>query len=277
MAMRFQILGSSSSGNSALLVTENCKVLIDAGFSALRLGQMLKSCGESLETIDAVFISHEHSDHSSGLNGLSRQPGLKVFANHSTARAIQERLNRRINWQLFDTGDGFNYRDLEVKTFSLPHDAYDPVGFTFRQTGNDSPESRPSLAWVIDLGFVPQLVREIVREVEVLVLEANHDVKMLDDDPGRPWPLKQRIKSRHGHLSNQAAFEFLTSVEQPRWRHVFLAHLSKDCNDVSLVEDLFNGPESSRRSFGLTVVDPKNCASLCYDFQQPAKDVVKSQ
>ena len=277
MAMRFQILGSSSSGNSALLVTENCKVLIDAGFSARRLGRMLEACGESIDTIDAVFISHEHSDHTSGLNGLSRQPGLKVFANRSTAQAIQEKLNRRVNWQLFETGNNFSFRDLDVKTFSVPHDAYDPVGYTFSQGGTDQTQPGPSLAWVIDLGYVPQLVREMVRHVEVLVLEANYDLKMLDDDPGRPWPLKQRIKSRHGHLSNQDAFEFLTSEEHPGWRHVYLAHLSKDCNKVSLVEDLFNGPESSRRPFDLTVVDPINCSPLRYDFQNSAKEDVKSQ
>ena len=267
MAMRFQILGSSSSGNSALLVTENCKVLIDAGFSARRLGQMLDACGDSLDDIDAVFISHEHSDHSSGLGGLARKSGLKVFANRSTAQVIQEKLNRRVNWQLFETGSSFSFRDLEVKTFSVPHDAYDPVGYTFSQGGKDQTQPRPSLAWVIDLGYVPQLVREMVKNVEVLVLEANYDLKMLDDDPGRPWPLKQRIKSRHGHLSNQAAFEFLTTEEHPNLRHVYLAHLSKDCNKVSLVEEMFNGPESTPLPFALTVVDPINCSSLRYEFQ----------
>ena len=131
MSSVFQILGSSSNGNCSLLRTENSTVLIDAGFSGKRIEQMLVDIGESLDTIDAVFITHEHSDHAQGVRGLSRRADLPIFANRDTAEALQKKFAKTINWQLFQTGATFRFRDIEVGSFTVPHDAYDPVGFTF--------------------------------------------------------------------------------------------------------------------------------------------------
>lgn len=242
MAMRFCILGSGSSGNSGLLQTEGARVLVDAGFSARKLGQLLAAAGTALEHIDAVFLTHEHGDHAAGIEGLKKYPHIRVFANAATARAVQTGLGHRPDWQIFETGGTFRFRDLEVRSFAVPHDASEPVGFRFT-TGRDDDLFAPrrSLAWVTDLGHAPQHVHEHLREADVVVIESNYCADLLQADPKRPWSLKQRISGRHGHLSNAAARELLEAVASPRWRHVFLAHLSRDCNSHAAVETAFAG------------------------------------
>ena len=265
MAMRFRILGSSSSGNAALLTTENCKILIDAGFSARRLGEILEDCGESIDAIDAVFLTHEHSDHASGIRGLSRQSQLKIFANHATAKVLQDDLKRRVNWNIFETGTTFHYRDLEINTFVVPHDACDPVGFVIRKIPESQNEPSRSIGWVLDLGYIPQLVRERVRGVDLLVIEANHDIRLLDEDTRRPWSVKQRIKGRHGHLSNETVHTFLNEMGETRWKEVHLAHLSKDCNNKGLVQNMFSPQRGFIKNFSINVIDPINSVSPAYD------------
>ncbi len=264
MGMGFRILGSSSSGNCALLTTPGCKVLIDAGFSARAIDTMLRAHGESVDTLDGVFITHEHTDHTSGLGGLTkRRPDLKVFANRDTAQAAQTRIPRRLDWQVFETGSTFTFRDVEVTSFSIPHDAYDPVGFVFAHGEDTLFSPRRKVAWVTDLGYVPQLVTEKIRHVDLLVIEANYDNDMLERDTRRPWSVKQRIKGRHGHLSNTATFETLSGIDNPNWRHVYLAHLSRDCNDVGLVRRTF-APLQEKGRFRIEVVDPN--AATCDAF-----------
>lgn len=260
MAIRFKILGSSSSGNCALLITENCRVLIDAGFSGKRIGEMLEEAGEAIEKLDAVFITHEHSDHVAGMRGLAKYSHLQVFANRATAQAVQSPLKRRLNWQLFESGQNFRFRDLEVETFAVPHDAYDPVGYVFTHGEDDLFSPRRKVAWVTDLGYVPQLVRERVRDVDVMVVESNHCSKLLQQSD-RPWSLKQRIAGRHGHLSNDAAKELICSIEQPRWNHVYLAHLSGECNSREAVEETFSFARAGSVPYSLTVVESSGGAA----------------
>ena len=238
--MRFCILGSGSSGNAALLVTENARVLVDAGFSARRLGKMLTAVGESLERIDAVFLTHEHCDHSAGIEGLKKFPHIRIFANDATARAVQSGLEHRPDWQIFQTGARFMFRDLLVESFAVPHDAQDPVGFRFTN-GNDGDLFAPrrSLAWLTDLGHAPLNIHECIRECDVVVVEANHCPDLLKNDTRRPWSLKQRISGRHGHLSNLATRELLAAVASPRWRRIYLTHLSRECNSRAAVENAF--------------------------------------
>lgn len=257
MSIEFQILGSSSSGNCALLNTGHTKVLVDVGFSAKRIGCLLEAVGESLDAIDAVFLTHEHSDHAQGIRGLAKRADLPVFANRDTADAVQAKATKPVNWQVFQTGTHFNFRDLKVRSFALPHDAYDPVGFTFNWGDEGDLFTPPrSLAWVTDLGYVPEHVKAHIRKVQTLVIEANYDEDLLERDERRPWSIKQRIRGRHGHLSNHATFELIeelstnTSLEQ-----VYLAHLSKDCNSVRLVRDKF---ASLAQSLSIDVVDPES-------------------
>ncbi len=234
---RFTILGTGSSGNAALLVTENARILIDAGFSCRKLTQLLAACGESIERVDAVFLTHEHGDHCAGVEGLKKFPHLRFFANAATARAVQAGLSHRPDWQIFETGARFVFRDIQVESFAVPHDAQEPVGFRFT-TGQDGDlfSPRRSLALFTDLGHAPQNVHECLRDCDVVVVESNHCPELLKADTRRPWSLKQRISGRHGHLSNHATCELLAAVGSPRWRRVYLTHLSRECNSRAAVE-----------------------------------------
>ncbi|OAI50899.1 MBL fold metallo-hydrolase [Opitutia bacterium SCGC AG-212-L18] len=248
MSFNFQILGSSSNGNSAILSTPNTKILIDVGFSGKKIEALLKSINESIENIDGIFLTHEHSDHSMGVKGLSQKAHLQFFANRDTAHSLQSKITRPINWHLFETGTSFQYKDLEITSFSIPHDAYDPVGYIFRC-------GERSLAWVTDLGYIPKLVQEKISQVEILILESNYDETLLNEDTKRPWSIKQRIKSRHGHLSNDAAFDFISSTDAPHWKQIYLAHLSRDCNDVERIKRLY-APLYPKNSFTIEIVNP---------------------
>jgi phosphoribosyl 1,2-cyclic phosphodiesterase len=262
--LRFQILGSGSAGNAALLQSDETRLLVDAGFSARRLGELLREAGESLDRIDAIFLTHEHGDHSAALSGLARHPQIRVFANRATANALQPALKFRANWQIFETGGTFRFRDFEVATFTVPHDAQDPVGFLIAHGHGDLLSPRRSIAWLTDLGHAPVHVRERIREVDVLVVEANHCPQMLQADTRRPWSTKQRISGRHGHLSNAAARELLESVASPRWRHVYLTHLSRDCNSPAAVEAAC-GPVLAALRCGFSIVAP-GAGTAAFDF-----------
>ncbi|MBA4136569.1 MAG: MBL fold metallo-hydrolase [Opitutus sp.] len=255
MPVRFRILGSGSAGNAALLQTDDTRVLVDAGFSARRLQEMLAAAGESLERIDAIFLTHEHGDHAAGVSGLAKHPGIRVFANNSTAQAVQRGLKHRVAWQIFETGATFRFRDLEVSSFSVPHDAQDPVGFLIAHGHDDLLSPRRTLAWLTDLGHAPAHIRERLRDADVIVVEANYCPQLLEADTKRPWSVKQRINGRHGHLSNDAARELLESISSPRLRHVFFAHLSRDCNTPAAVEAAC-GPALAARRCSFSVVAP---------------------
>ncbi len=252
--MQFSILGSSSSGNSGLLITENSKVLIDAGFSCKRLCGMLEERSVKPEQIDAIFITHEHSDHTAGISTFAKKNNPVVFANMMTAKALQPKLKNKPEWKIFNTGSTFSFRDLTVESFSLPHDAHDPVGFKFTSgRGDDLFSPIKKLAWLTDLGFAPPKIGERIRDVDTLIVESNYCPQLLERDEKRPWSIKQRISGRHGHLSNRAACDLLESVENPDWSQVFLAHLSRDCNSSDAIQNVFSGLRE-RSSFPMETI-----------------------
>jgi phosphoribosyl 1,2-cyclic phosphodiesterase len=225
--VRLTILGSGSSGNCAYLETDETRVLIDAGLSLRQVRQRLASIGRAPEKLTGILITHEHSDHVQGLAALGGKLGIPVYCNRLTRDAIDYQLHARLDCRLFTTGSSFDFGDLSVETFSIPHDAQDPVGFLLRTTEGN-------IGFLTDLGHATRLVLERVRPAHALVLEANHDVKMLQDCPHRPWSLKQRILSRHGHLSNEAAAEAVQSIMSAELRHLYLGHLSRECNRPEL-------------------------------------------
>lgn len=253
MDFRFHILGSSSSGNSALVVTPQARVLIDAGFSGKQLDVFLRAVGESLETIDAVFFTHEHGDHARGLAALAKRKHIRLFANRATARDLQSGLTAPANWEIFENGADFWFRDLRVHAFSIPHDAVDPVAFRF--TAHEGTLFETRLAWITDLGHVPLLVQRHAADADVLVLESNYDPDLLEASE-RPLSLKQRIRGRHGHLSNPDAMALLDSLSGHRLRRVFLGHLSRECNRLEIVRAAVAGLAARRPGIEYTVIDP---------------------
>jgi len=225
--VRLTILGSGSAGNCAYVETDETRILIDAGFSLRQIRRRLALIGRGAENLTGILITHEHSDHVQGLAGLGEKLQVPVYCNRPTQEAIQDQLQTKLDCRLFATGATFEVGDVKVETFNVPHDAQDPVGFLLHTPGGN-------IGFLTDLGHATKLVLERVRRANVLVLEANHDVKMLQDCPHRPWSLKQRILSRHGHLSNEAAAEAAEQIMSAELRHLYLGHLSRECNRPEL-------------------------------------------
>lgn len=227
MSVQFTILASGSAGNCAYLETDQARLLIDAGLSGRQIRQRLTALGRSPETLSGILLTHEHGDHTQGLTTTAAKLGIPVFCNRLTREATERQLETKLEARLFDTGGKFEVGDITVETFTVPHDAMDPVGYLLRTPAGN-------IGILTDLGHATKLVIERVRAANILVLEANHDVKMLQDDLRRPWALKQRILSRHGHLSNDAAATAAAEVVSAELRHLILGHLSRDCNRPEL-------------------------------------------
>lgn len=229
--MRVSILASGSSGNLTLLETERTRILVDAGLGKRETLARLAAVGREIDRLDAVLITHEHSDHCNGLPqvlGLWKTP---LFVTEPTMAAMQRILPDTFRKRLrgvesIQPGQRFVVGDIDVHAFQIPHDAADPIGFTFRTNGS-------KVAICTDLGYMPELVKVHLRETDCLVLESNHDLDMLKAGP-YPWVVKQRVLSRTGHLSNHAVSEFLADPEgfDSRARYLVLAHLSEENNNV---------------------------------------------
>jgi phosphoribosyl 1,2-cyclic phosphodiesterase len=225
------MLGSGSAGNSALVATDHCRLLVDGGLSARQLVLRLEQCGVTPGQLDGVLLTHEHGDHVCGLEVLCRKYGVPIYCNSLTAEAIRcGSLMAHRNWRLFRTGAEFSICDIHVQTFPVPHDAVDPVGYAFHA-------GSCGLGFITDLGYATKVVVERLRQVHTLVIETNHDEKLLQADQHRPWPVKQRIMSRHGHLSNAAAATVIEQLLPGKVERVVLGHLSRDCNTPALASN----------------------------------------
>ncbi len=228
------MLGSGSGGNCTLIETGKTAILVDAGMSCRQITQRLAGVGRPLHEIAGILVTHEHSDHIRALPVLCKGHPIPVFANRFTAEAVAHDSHGNFSWRLFETGHHFDIGDLTIESFSIPHDAQDPVGFVIHNCN-------ASVGFVTDLGYATRLVADRIRSLDALVLEANHDVKMLQDNPDRPWATKQRILSRHGHLSNEDAAKLAGETVTSRLRHLVLAHLSRDCNRPELAHKTIAG------------------------------------
>ena len=228
--LKFCVLASGSTGNAALLATDNTRILVDAGLSMLQLRKRLAAVGESLDAIDAILITHEHSDHVSGLPVLGRSRDLRCafYLTHLTEPAIDWGEVRPRRVERFQAGSAFSVGDIEVQSFSIPHDARDPVGFCFASQG-------VRIGIATDLGYVPESIKFHLRRTHVLLLEANHDLDMLKVGP-YPWSVKQRVMSRVGHLSNLHVSDFLMQDLDSCTAHLVLGHLSEQNNHPAIVQ-----------------------------------------
>jgi phosphoribosyl 1,2-cyclic phosphodiesterase len=221
LSVRVCVLGSGSRGNSTLLATERTRLLVDAGFSKKETYKRLADVGERAESFDAIVISHEHVDHINGLRSLALDLRVPIYISARTREVI--RWDPRLNsFEEFSAGSKFVIGDIEVTPFSIPHDAADPVAFTFAAQGF-------KIGIVTDLGYIPALVKQHVEGCDCLVFESNHDLEMLKVGP-YPWYVKQRVMGRHGHLSNRATAEFLGGEFDGAAQVLVLAHLSENNN-----------------------------------------------
>ena len=222
--MRVCVLASGSSGNCIHVESPTTALLIDAGLSARETLRRMAAAGLDPAKLRAICVSHEHADHVAGIAQLHKRLGVALYANGDTARNV--RGGEDLPWNLFSDGCPFAVGDVEILPFPLPHDAYAPVGFVLAC-------GAARLGIATDLGMPTQLARERLRGCQVVVLEANHD-EMLVNSSFRPWSLKQRILGRQGHLSNETAAALLADVAGDTLRQVFLAHLSRECNNLDL-------------------------------------------
>ncbi|MBQ5536144.1 MAG: MBL fold metallo-hydrolase [Oscillospiraceae bacterium] len=223
--MEFYTLASGSSGNASLVKHENTAVLIDAGISARRITQSLARLGLSPAALSAILITHEHDDHIKGMRTLCRQCAAPVYASLGTAQSLAyagEALRP------FRAGDGFTVGALHIQSFPTSHDAADSVGYRIDSAGG-------SVGILTDTGFVTEAAAQVLRGVELLLLEANYDIEALRSGP-YPYFLKERILGARGHLSNDDAAEFALQSVRSGTRDILLSHLSRENNTPVMAE-----------------------------------------
>jgi phosphoribosyl 1,2-cyclic phosphodiesterase len=230
ISLRVSILASGSSGNCTLLETSQTRLLVDAGLGKKETLRRLAAVERQVDRLDGIVISHEHSDHIGGLAHLLAQWRTTVYLTAAThaevLRILPETHAKRLERvEFIEAGQRFAVGDIEVSPIAIPHDAADPLGFTFCAGG-------VKVAVITDLGYMPALVKHHLRNSDGLVLESNHDLEMLKVGP-YPWHVKQRVMSRTGHLSNDTVSEFLADPEgfDARSRYLVLAHLSESNNN----------------------------------------------
>jgi len=247
MGVSVSVLASGSRGNSTIVASTKTRILVDAGISCRETFKRMKALGDDPHSLAAILITHEHADHVFGLRVLAQKLGLPVFMTSSTHHAWSQMMRDRngdrpkLNkLETFSSGRSFQIGDIAVTPFTIPHDAADPVGFTFRSEG-------VKVAVVTDLGYMPISVVDNLRGCDVLVMESNHDLEMLRGGP-YPWSVKQRVMSRVGHLSNEALAEFFTSDYDGRAAYVVLAHLSEQNNHPELARGAAERALGARRT-----------------------------
>jgi phosphoribosyl 1,2-cyclic phosphodiesterase len=215
-------LASGSKGNCLFLGTDSTKILIDAGLSVKQIRERLSEIDVKLEEIDAIIITHEHSDHIRGLDVLCKQTKIPILANRDTAQAICDTLHIQPKFKIFSTGESFVFGDIAFHPFSIQHDTVDPIALI-------ATIGEVKIGICTDLGFATSLVKNHLQNCHYLYIESNHEPSMVHAC-SRPPMYKQRVLGRQGHLSNESCAELLREVYHTHLKKVYLAHLSQECN-----------------------------------------------
>lgn len=231
--------------------------MVDAGLSRKEIAARLAAIGEDVDRLDAILITHEHSDHVCGLVSLARKNNTPIFITRLTANSIAwNDYTPRLD--CFQAGTRFVVGDLDVQSFTTPHDAIDPVGFTIESQG-------VKIGIVTDLGYLPESIKYHLRGTNLLLIESNHDLDMLKDGP-YPWSVRQRIMGKKGHLSNEATCHFIKNGLDSSISTLILGHLSEHTNHPARVEFEADRALHGRRLFTqLVVAQPKLQSEVfCY-------------
>ncbi|GKV70532.1 putative metallo-hydrolase YycJ [Sporosarcina sp. NCCP-2716] len=242
--MRFSILASGSTGNSIYIENDTGAYLVDAGFTAKRIEAQLAKIGRSMKNVNAIFVTHEHSDHIKGVGVLARKHGIPVYANEKTWQAMDNLVGDVALDQKhhFDMETVKSFGSLSVESFAVSHDAVDPMFYVFH-------EADRKLAIITDTGYVSDRMKGIIRSADSFVFESNHDVGMLQ--MGRyPWNVKRRILSDVGHVSNEDAAVAMSDVISQKETQIYLSHLSRDNNMKDLAR---MSVEQTLQTCGITV------------------------
>jgi len=224
--IRFASLGSGSKGNATLVAAGDTTVMVDCGFPRREVEARLGRLGVGPEDLDAILVTHEHSDHAAGVAALARAYQLPVYLSHGTAAT--GRLGSGRHQVCINAGDTFSIGDLEIQSVPVPHDAREPIQFRFGFAG-------VSLGVLTDLGSVTPHVVEAYSRCDGLLLEFNHDRDLLRSGP-YPAPLKRRVAGDYGHLNNDQAVELLRAVACSRLKVVVVGHISQQNNTLEHVQ-----------------------------------------
>jgi phosphoribosyl 1,2-cyclic phosphodiesterase len=226
--IQFVVLGSGSGGNAAVVECGGMRLMIDAGLNAKQLSLRLLQVGIDPASLNGILLTHEHGDHVRGLKVFLKKNPMTVFTTPSTARIVRENGIEGGKWKFFEAGQMFTIGEITIETFAIQHDAVDPVGFVVGY-------KKKRLGFLSDAGFVTRSMTEQLRGLNGLFVEANYDEGLLESDTKRPWSIKQRISSRHGHLSNGQVTELIRDISHPALGKVVLGHLSSDCNTPEII------------------------------------------
>ncbi len=222
----FLPLASGSKGNCLYVGGKKGRILIDAGIPMTAVLTRLMEAKIDPGTIEAILVTHEHSDHIQGIALLAKKLKIPVLANAETAKGICAAISELPKFKIFTTGEPFQFGDMAIHPFSVPHDTLDPVAFTIQI-------EKIKLGICADLGHVTSLIKKHLLHCDYLYLEANHEPSMVHAS-NRPQSLKKRILGKQGHLSNEECGRLLKEVFHPGLKHVHLAHLSSECNSEKM-------------------------------------------
>jgi len=218
----FSSLYSGSSGNSIFLASINSKILIDAGMPGKSIEIALNEIGEKAEELDAIFVTHEHTDHTKGVGVLSRKYNIPVYASEGTWKGMLKQVGKIKESNIRVMNSPINIKDMDIASFPISHDALQPTGYSIMCEGKKA-------CIATDLGYLSEEVKENIIDADVLLLESNHDVEMLKFGP-YPYVLKKRILSDVGHLSNEACGKAIIEIMTEKQKRIVLGHLSKTNN-----------------------------------------------
>jgi len=252
--VKISVLATSSSGNCTFVGTDSTRILIDAGLTRRDTLERMARIGEHPEKLDAILITHEHSDHVSGLPVLLRKWKIPVYSTHLTAPTVDfDGVEPRL--ETFQAGTKFTIGDIDITSFTIPHDAVDPVGYTVESQGI-------KFGLAMDLGYMPDSVKYHLRGCHMMVLESNHDLEMLKVGP-YPWSVKQRVMGRKGHLSNDIVSQFILEDLDTTVETLLLGHLSEHNNHPAIVSLVASQALERRgRSTKLVVAEPRRQSDI---------------